>query len=200
MLKLFNIFPVQRANRPHFFILHHMFSYLALIRLLNLFLLFPNYVVVLRIRFFLSLKKLFFCEHFTFQYFVIRLQCRLLNLHVSIVHLQALLDWLERRGYRQLVLKLDRHFLHLITDFHQIGMRSNVWLLFLFITVDPDLTCVLLSSDKLGLLIDLVKKLLALDFVLFLLRFLFNFKWVCLTFDLCQLLLLFFKLDFVGLE
>ena len=98
------------------------------------------------------------------------------------------------------ILPYDRHFLHLITDFHQIGMRSNVWLLFLFITVDPDLTCVLLSSDKLGLLIDLVKKLLALDFVLFLLRFLFNFKWVCLTFDLCQLLLLFFKLDFVGLE
>ena len=55
-------------------------------------------------------------------------------------------------------------------------MRPDMSLLLLFVSVYPNLTRVLLSSDELSLLIDLVEELLALNFVLLLVRFLFDFE------------------------
>ena len=55
-------------------------------------------------------------------------------------------------------------------ELHQVCVRLDVSLLLLFIAIDPDFACVFLGSDLLILLHDLIKQLLALDFVLFLQR------------------------------
>ena len=69
-------------------------------------------------------------------------------------------------GDSELVLILERHLLHLTPDFHLKRMRLNVTLLLLFISLNPDLSRVLLRSDELRLLLDLIEKLLALDLIL----------------------------------
>ena len=61
-------------------------------------------------------------------------------------------------------------------------------LLLLLISIDPNLTSVLLRSNLLILLHDLIQELLSLDFILFLYRLLLNVKDVCFTFSFVQLL------------
>jgi hypothetical protein len=51
---------------------------------------------------------------------------------------------------------------------HQVGMSLDMSCLFLLVSVNPDFACVFLGSYLLVLLHDLIKKLLALDFILLL--------------------------------
>ena len=116
-----------------------------------------------------------------------------------LLYLFVLLSYLHLGSFQSrsdclLILKLQRHFLHLASKLHEVSMRGDVSLLFLFITVNPDLTSVLFCGDLLTLLHNLVKKLFTLDIVLLFESFLCYFKLICFSLAISQFLLLVLKL------
>jgi hypothetical protein len=111
-----------------------------------------------------------------------------------------LLDALKRLCQGALTLELKGHFLHLSTESHKVSVRLDVSLLFLLITVYPNLPCVFLCGDQFGLLVDFVKELFALDVILLLQRFFLDFKRVCLALDLSALFLLLLELALVDFQ
>jgi len=76
-------------------------------------------------------------------------------------------------------------------------MSLDVSFLFLLVTINPNLSCVFLCRDQLGLLVDFVEELFALDVILLLERFLLDFKRVCLALNFSALFLLLLELTLV---
>lgn len=72
-------------------------------------------------------------------------------------------------------------------------MGFNMRLLLFLVPIYPNLSRVLFCSDQFSLLVDLVQKLLPLNVILFLQRFLLDLKRVCLPLDLNEFILLFIK-------
>ena len=58
--------------------------------------------------------------------------------------------------------------MHLAAELHKVSVRLDMGFLLALVPIDPDLTSVFLSGDKLGQLIDLVEQLLPLDIILLL--------------------------------
>ena len=79
-------------------------------------------------------------------------------------------------------------------------MGLNVRLLLFFVPVDPNFSRVFLRGNQLALLIDLIQELLPLNVILLLQRLLLYLQRVRFSLDLCQLILLFFKLALVRVE